>query len=291
MGAHRFGRRTLIFGGVAAAALAGVAAGEYTEVLPGGVTLRRMLGLTGPDGSIPDVPAAVVATRQFPSQARGRLVTVVAMSPIDTDPAGLPVCLVLHGRGNDAQGMIALGLPQFLTAAVRGGMPPIAVVAVDGGDSYWVANTPTDDPQAMLTAELPGWLATLGLRGQPSAVLGISMGCFGALVYARCRASAPLRAAALLSPALFRDWTDAAAVHAFSGEQQWSNAEPLRHLDKLPGATALGIWCGVEDPFFPAATDLAAKTHPAVAVFPHGQHNDGFWRRVLPDALAFLGGR
>lgn len=39
----------------------------------------------------------------------------------------------------------------------------------------------------MLTEELLGWLTTLGLATTPSTVLAISMGCFGALVYARTK--------------------------------------------------------------------------------------------------------
>lgn len=105
------------------------------------------------------------------------------MTPIDANPAGLPACLVLHGRGNNAQGMVALGLPPFSDRR-RPGRDPTYRDGCGG--------------------ELPGWLATLGLHGQPSAVLGISMGCFDALVYARGRTGTPLRAAALLNPALDR---------------------------------------------------------------------------------------
>ena len=269
-------RRALLLGGLGAILVAG-GVGEYLEVLPGGVQLHRLLGLTGGTGTVPDVPAAQTTVRQFHSAARGRLVDVVTMIPAGADPARLPVCLVLHGRNNNARGMITLGLPQFLTAAAA----PLAFVAVDGGDSYWVARTPADDPQRMLTAELPGWLSTLGLAPAPSTVLAISMGCFGALVYARAK---PVRRMALLSPALFQDWADAQTVHAFASEQQWADAEPLRH----PAPANLGIWCGREDPFYPSARQLADQAHPAVASFPHGQHDDDFWRRMLPLAIPYV---
>ena len=193
------------------------------------------------------------------------------------------MCLVLHGRNNNARGMITLGLPQFLTAAVRAGVPPFAFVAVDGGDSYWVPRTPADDPQRMLTDELPAWLPTLGLAPTPSTVLAISMGCFGALGYARTQ---PVRRLALLSPALFQSWSDAETVHAFANEAQWANYEPLRH----PAPANLAIWCGREDPFYPAAHQLADQAHPATASFPHGQHDDDFWRRVLPLAIPCVAG-
>jgi pimeloyl-ACP methyl ester carboxylesterase len=229
------------------------------------------------------MPAATTTVRQFPSAARGRTVDVVTMIPAGADPARLPVCLVLHGRNNNARGMITLGLPRFLTAAVRAGVPPFAFVAVDGGDSYWVAKTPSDDPQRMLTTELTSWLGTLGLAPAPSTVLAISMGCFGALVYARTK---PVRRMALLSPALFQDWTDARTVHAFADEQQWAANEPLRHA----APANLGIWCGREDPFYPAAHQLAGQARPSVASFPHGQHDDDFWRRMLPLAIPYVAG-
>ena len=275
-------RRGLILGGLGAVVVAG-GAGEYLEVLPGGVQLHRLLGLTGGTGSVPDVPAATTTVRQFHSAARGTTVDVVTMVPAGQDPARLPVCLVLHGRGNNARGMITLGLPQFLTAAVRAGAPPFAMVAVDGGDSYWVARTPADDPQRMLTGELPGWLRTLGLAPDPSTMLAISMGCFGALVHARTN---PVRRIALLSPALFQDWPDAQTVHAFASEQQWASDEPLRH----PAPANLAIWCGREDPFYPSAHQLAGQSHPAIASFPHGQHDDDFWRRMLPLAMPYVAG-
>jgi S-formylglutathione hydrolase FrmB len=275
-------RRGLILGGLGALVVAGGAC-EYFEVLPGGVSLHRLLGLTGGTGTVPAVPAAQTTVRQFHSAARGRLVDVVTMIPAGADPVRLPVCLVLHGRNNNARGMITLGLPQFLTAAVRDGVPPMAFVAVDGGDSYWVPRTPADDPQRMLTAELPGWLSTLGLAPNPDTVLAISMGCFGALVYARTK---PVRRTALLSPALFQDWPDAQTVHAFADEQQWANREPLRH----PAPANLAIWCGREDPFYPSAHQLADQAHPAIASFPHGQHDDDFWRRMLPLAIPYVAG-
>jgi S-formylglutathione hydrolase FrmB len=274
-------RRGLILGAVGAVVVAG-GAGEYLEVLPGGVQLHRLLGLTGGAGTVPDVPAATTTVRRFDSAARGRGVNVVTMVPAGADPATLPVCPVLHGRNNDARGMITLGLPQFLTAAVRAGVAPLAFVAVDGGDSYWVASTAGDDPQRMLTDELPGWLRTLGLAPAPSTVLAVSMGCFGALVYAR---ATPVHRLSLLSPALFEDWTDARTVHAFANEAQWASQEPLRH----PAPANLGIWCGREDPFYPAARQLADQAQPAVASFPHGQHDDDFWRRMLPLAIQYVG--
>ena len=152
---------------------------------------RRVLGMTGPNGSVPpELPAsapAIVTTHRMHSAARGTDVKLITIVPANTPTERLPVCLLLHGRRSDAASWVSMGLGSFLDAAIRAGAAPFALAAVDGGDSYWVARTPGDDPQAMLRTELPGWLTRFGLPaggGVPRAALGVSMGCFGALVYA-----------------------------------------------------------------------------------------------------------
>lgn len=284
-------RRALLIGGLGGLGLIGTGFVAALEgVLPGGVPLRRALGLVGEDGVVPDVVPVPVEVHRLRSQARGQDVDVVTMIPASVERGQLLVCLVLHGRNSSARGMLDLGLASFLAASITAGAPPLALVAVDGGSSYWVARDPADDPQAMLRDELPGWLGSFGLAGVPAAVLGISMGGFGALDLARSRgASAP--AVAVLSPALFRRWDDAETVDAFSSEQSWSAHEPLRHVDELPEAFELGVWCGREDPFFDAAAELADRAPATVARFDHGEHTVGYWRRVLPDALRFVADR
>lgn len=215
------------------------------------------------------------------------------MVPDGVDPAGLPVLLALHGQGADAQTLVGLGLPEFLTAAVRSGVAPFAIVAVDGGHRYWHRDG-TDDPQAMLRDEVPAWLDAAGL-GAVRGALGISMGAFGALLWAReAQTSAQTVPAtvAVVSPALFRTWQEARARNAFADEAEWESLEPLRHLDEIDGRT-LGLWCGDDDPFLTAAHLLAegagAGSGAAVARYDAGAHTDGYWRRVLPDVLAFTG--
>lgn len=282
-------RRTVLVSGLAGVGVLGAGLlGVLEGVLPGETVLRRAMGMVGEDGAVPAVAGVPVQVRRMASAARGTDVDVVTMVPTGVEPGLLPVCVVLHGRGSGAQGMVDLGLPSFLAAAIGAGVAPFALVAVDGGDSYWVARDRADDPQAMLRDELPGWLRSSGLTAPPAAALGISMGGFGALVYARDRGtSAPT--VAVLSPALFATWDDAAGRDGFADETSWAANEPLRHTDALPAGLALGIWCGREDPFVGAATELADRTRAAVAHFDHGEHTPGYWRRVLPDALRFVG--
>jgi S-formylglutathione hydrolase FrmB len=279
-------RRTVL---AAAAVLVGAGAlgavGVATDVLPRSAGIRRRLGLDGPDGAVPQVRAGSVTTRSMDSAARGVRVNLTTMVPDGVEPAALPVLLALHGRGANAQTLVDLGMPQFFTAVVRAGAPPFAIVAVDGGDRYWHASG-ADDPQAMLRDEVPTWLAQAGL-GRVFGALGISMGAFGALLWARGAAEPPA-AVLTLSPALFRSWGDAKARDVFTDEADWADSEPLRHLDVIKGST-LGVWCGTEDPFVTAAHELVDGTGAAAAHFDSGAHTDGYWRRVLPDALAFAG--
>lgn len=230
-----------------------------------------------------------VLRRRFWSAARGREVAVAAMVPPGAELATVPVCLALHGRGGRAEDMVGLGLPALLAAA---GTAPYALVAVDGNrDTYWIARDPADDPQAMLLHELPGWLSGMGLTrdgGVPSAAFGVSMGCFGALVYARARGSG-VRTVATLSPALFGSWAQARARNAFRDEAAWLAAEPLRHLRELPAGLRLGVWCGEQDPFAPAARTLARQVRGSTAAFAPGGHNEAYYRTVLPAIVDFLG--
>jgi S-formylglutathione hydrolase FrmB len=235
---------------------------------------------------VPDVPAGPVEVDRVRSAARGRDIDLVIMRPAGT-PGDLPVCLALHGRGASAKSLADMGVPRFLTAATRARVPPFAVVAVDGGDSYFVARDRKDDPQRMLAEELPVWLAARGLPA-PSGAFGISMGAFGVLRLTRQRRD--LRAVAVIGPALFRSWAEAESRAAFRDERQWAANEPLRHTREIAGVP-LGVWCGTEDPFVDAARELVDRTKPEVTAISSGAHDDGYFRRVLPDVLGFVGNR
>jgi hypothetical protein len=51
---------------------------------------------------------------------------------------------------------------------------------------------------------------------------------------------------------------------------------------------ALRIDCGRDDPFAGATEDLRAEV-PAAGGLQAGLHTAGYWRRMLPDQLQFLG--
>lgn len=223
-----------------------------------------------------------ITTEVVHSTARGTEVTLVVTRPAGAVDRELPVCVALHGRGANARMILDLGVPALLDSAPT----PFAMVGLDGGDSYWVARDPADDPQRMLTDELPGWLAERGLATTPFAAFGLSMGAYGALNYVRGTAMS----AAVLSPALFLSWPDARARNVFAGQQAWAATDPLQHTDALDG-DALGVWCGTGDPFHPAATRLAELTNPQVSRFTPGAHDNDYWLGAMPEVVTFLAER
>lgn len=225
-----------------------------------------------------------VTVQRMKSDARGTDVDLVLIVPSGVPATGLPVCLALHGRGANARNFLQLGVQEALSQAVRNGTPPFAIAAVDG-DHYWVNVDGHDDPQRMLTDEVPGWLARRNLR-PTSAVLGISMGGFGALRFARDHPE--LKAIATASAALFVSWPDAKSRDVFASEDQWRAHEPLLHTDAVR-ADATGIWCGTSDPFLGADKKLIRAVQPDQSSLTPGAHNDDYWRGVMPAILKFVG--
>jgi putative esterase len=279
-------RRGLLLGALGLT-VAGTATGAamLSDHRPGEAPARRVVGNTGLDGTVPNVPPCPVTVEKVHSAARGRDVDLVIMRPAGAAAGPLPVCLMLHGRGGTARGFIDFGMPRVLSAAVRDGVAPFAIAAVDCGEHYFVPRG-GDDPLRMLLDEVPGWLNDRGLDGSAMSALGISMGSSGALALARRRHD--LRAVAVASPALFRRWPEARKRNAFADERQWQDYEPLRHTADLAGIP-LGVWCGTEDPFIDSARELISLSHPEIHALTRGEHGAGYWLRILPDMMRFTG--
>jgi S-formylglutathione hydrolase FrmB len=230
-------------------------------------------------------PKEQTSIEQVHSTARGTTVQLITIRP--TGVGGrLPTCLALHGRGGNAKMFLELGVPEMLDAAVAEGMKPFAVVSVDGGDNtYWVSSTPADDPQRMLHEEMPLWLGNRGFAVAPFAVMGISMGGYGALNYAR---TPGLARVAAISSAMFSSWTDAKTRNAFADEAHWQATEPLLNVATIT-SPEVGIWCGTNDAFVTQARQYVTKAQPKIAAIGPGGHDDAYWKRVLPDVIRFIG--
>ncbi len=95
-----------------------------------------------------------MTTGSFVSAARGGISTnwAIARPPGQTKP--LRPVIALHGKGSDAATVMAGGVEQGLAQAVNAGLPPFAVVAVDGGGGYWHKRASGEDAGAMVLNEL-----------------------------------------------------------------------------------------------------------------------------------------
>ncbi|AEH08083.1 MULTISPECIES: alpha/beta hydrolase [Protofrankia] len=234
---------------------------------------------------VPGGPPAVSRTT-FPSAARGRTVSVTVVSPAGAAVDGLPVCLVLHGRGDDARHAVTLlGLDTALADTVRAGVPPFTVVAVDGGETYWHPRASGDDPERMILGEVLPRLADQGLRTSRLAVIGWSMGGYGALLFAR-RHPDLVVAVAASSPALWRAY-GASAPGAFDSAADFT-AHRILGEPPAPGV-AYRIDCGQRDPFYAVSRQVADDLAAVARGFGPGGHDPAYWRAVTPAQLAFVG--
>lgn len=260
-------RAVLTLGLAGAGALALTACGSGAEGGPADSQPRAALD------EIPDVPAGTVRLEQVDSAARGRTVGLFTAVPDGHgDGAGLPVCLVLHGASATTADFERFGFGRFLTAAVRDGTPPFVLAGADGGQSFW-RGSGADDPQRMLTEEMPRWLRERGYDASRLAAYGWSMGGSGSLLLAESNPSM-LRAVAALSPALSSD-------------------DPLIEGVAALDPQGLGVWCGRQDPLYATAQRLVAAVPggPAIAHFADGRHTRIFWNSITPEAFGLVGRR
>ena len=291
----RVGRRALIGAGVGVAGLAALtaAAGLAVEnrILPGRTTLHALLGLDGPAGHIPDVDPGPMLTGSFVSRARlgASCGWAVSYPPKSTAGDPLPVLVVLHGYGADHSAAFGtmLGLDRFLAQAVQRGARPFAIASVDGGNTYWHRRVTGEDAGAMVLDEFLPLLAAKKLDTSRVALLGWSMGGYGALRLAGILGSARVAAVAAESPALWHTAAEAAHV-AFDSPADFAADTLFGHEAALSGIP-VRVDCGTGDGFYPAVRDYVAGLHPHPAgEFIGGAHNYDFWRRVAPAQLTFV---
>src|SRR5207344_874895 len=148
----------------------------------------------------------------FYSAARRRTVGyTIAFPPGHRRGAELPLVVMMHGYGGNHADALA-GMSAAQAVALKPGgrpLPPMALVTVDGGGGYWNPH-PGDDPMAMVVHELIPRCQRLGLGRPPRrvAVMGISMGGYGALLLAE-RYPAVFTAVAAVSPAVWTGYPQA----------------------------------------------------------------------------------
>ena len=279
--------------GAAAGAAGAYGLGSLFSAGPSSATTAAPLAPVLPSPPLDPVPATAPAptmvTGSFVSAARGGVATnwAIARPPGQTKP--LRPVIALHGKGSDAATVMAGGVEQGLAQAVDAGLPPFAVVAVDGGGSYWHKRASGEDSGAMVLDELIPMLGSQGLDTSRVAFLGWSMGGYGALLLGARLGPARTAAIAAVSPALWMS-SGATAPGAFDGADDFA-ANSVFGLPAL-GQITIRIDCGDSDPFYSATQAFIAQlpTKPAGGFSPGG-HDASFWSAQLPGEITWLAPR
>lgn len=284
-------RRTLLRVGAAAAAgaLGAAALGTVPRGETGVETTVSMAGRGVPLAPPPQpAPAAAptMTTGSFVSAARGGIDTAWAIARPPGQTAPLRPVIALHGKGGSAAEVMAGGVEQGLAQAVDAGLPPFAVVAVDGGGSYWHRRASGEDSGAMVLDELLPLLGAQGLDTSRVGFLGWSMGGYGALLLGARLGAARTAAICAVSPAL---WTSAgaAAPGAFDSADDYA-ANSVWGLPQF-ASIPIRIDCGTGDPFYSATRQFIAELpNPPAGGFSPGGHDGAFWSAQLPAELTWM---
>jgi S-formylglutathione hydrolase FrmB len=234
----------------------------------------------------PSDPAPTMTTGSFVSAARGGISTnwAIARPPGQTKP--LRPLIALHGKGSDAATVMAGGVEQGLAQAVNAGLPPFAVIAVDGGGGYWHKRASGEDAGAMVLNELIPMLDKQNIDTSRVAFLGWSMGGYGALLLGGRLGPARTAAICAVSPALWLS-SGAAAPGAFDGPDDFA-ANSVFGIPAL-ASIPIRVDCGDSDPFYDATKQFIAQLpNPPAGGFSPGGHNPGFWSSQLPAELTWM---
>ncbi len=251
----------------------------------------------------------------FPSAALGREVSYVIDLPPSYDAAPTrryPVVYVLHGLFEGSGFWQRRGLATLAERLrASGALPELVVVAVDGGNSFFVDGR-SGRYREMVTRDLIAHVEA-GYRVVPGraarGLWGVSMGGYAALAIAFDQPE--LFAAVATHSAMLLERPPSAeqgagrwhmsAFHAVFGDpiapELWARNDPLaraRHVDAKQ-VPALYFDCGSGDRYGLAAGHrmlhrvLEERGVPHTFELPPGDHGYEFVRSRLETGLAFLG--
>jgi S-formylglutathione hydrolase FrmB len=261
--------------------------------------------------------AGEVRSARFTSAALGREVGYVVDLPPSYESAPgrkYPVVYALHGLFEGPGFWESRGLAAILAGLrATGSLPEFLVVAVDGGNSFFV-NAKGGRYQDMVTQDLiahveSSYRVVTGRAGR--GLLGISMGGYGALNIAFSNPA--LVAAVATHSAMLLEKAPSAEQGARRGQmaaffqvfgdpidpELWRANDPLARAGTLDAKTAPALFldCGADDRYGLASGHreldrlLAAHGIPHSFELPPGDHGYEFVGARLEKSLRFLAER
>lgn len=223
----------------------------------------------------------------FVSAARGGVETnwIIARPPGQSGP--LRPVIALHCKDGDAAWVMDLGVEEELAKLAASGRPPFAVVAVDGGNTYWRRHSSGEDSGAMVLGELIPMLAEKGLDTTRVGFMGWSMGAYGALLLGSQLGPARTAGICAISPAIYMTYFGAPAG-AFDSVDDWRTNSVFNLVPRL-ARIPLRVDCGTGDSFAYATKSFIGQLNPPPAGgFSPGGHDVSYWQEQLPAELAWL---
>jgi predicted peptidase len=226
----------------------------------------------------------------FYSRYRRRTVgyTVGYPDGASTD-ARIPFAIYMHGYRGDHTNAVPGHSPGG-AASLASDIRHMAIVTVDGGQGYWHPH-PGDDPMRMVVNELIPMMRArgLGLGVREIAVMGTSMGGYGAIIFAE-HYRGSFASVGAISPAIFDSFAWAHYVNpgAFWSAKDFATYDAISHAGSLSG-TPLRVASGEDDPFHPWVEDFARVVPaPGQVVFPPGAHTAAFFNSQIEPAVRFV---
>jgi pimeloyl-ACP methyl ester carboxylesterase len=267
-------RQALLTGG----ALAAIGAGAAVYLGPRRI-VDRLTRDCGPEPApVPDA-GWTVATNTLKSRFVQAPVGYVVAEPPGW--RGGPAVVCLPGRGSTPTTIFDGYRLHDRVAAAAG--PAFALVAVDGGESYWHRRADGEDRLSMLLTELiPQIRSQRGLVAR--GLWGWSMGGYGAL-RAAVERPGEFRAVATSGAALWQSPSES-APGAFDNAADYARNDIYPRVAQL--TPRLFIACGASDPFIAANRALAAGLPRTQTDFTAGCHGTPYWTRVAGHQATFI---
>ena len=199
---------------------------------------------------------------------------------------------MLHGYGgNHTNALVGMSPSEAMALRVDSKpLAPMAIVTVDGGGGYWNPH-PGDNPMAMVVDELIPLCQGLGLGRKPQRIgtMGVSMGGYGAILFAE-KYPELFSAVAAISPAIWTSYgqADGANPLAYASATDFAANDAVTHTAALKGIP-VRVASGNSDPFHPGVEALAAALpQGSVVDFSKGCHTGPFFVDQEPPSLTFL---